>query len=99
MCPAWRWINHDNPTRLKWCAIYPEHQAHVHETVYDRVGIVYDEHMTFYNNAGEMVAYVCPIAAGHLPEEGAKASLASWRYILSRYSNQAQFEEFFRDAI
>lgn len=88
-----QWL--ENPSRFKWCAIFPEHQSHVHITPYDRIEILHDRDVAFYDKAGEMVAYVCPYTESGLPDEEVERALAEWRDLVSKHNNQQNLDDFF----
>jgi hypothetical protein len=87
----------DNPTRLRWCAIFPEHQGHIHETAYDDIETHHERDVAFYRD-GEMVAYVCPYEEGPLPLDAVREALGKWRAILAQYNNAELFEDFLDNA-
>ena len=83
------------PKRLRWCAIFPEHQGHVHETRYTRVEVIHGRDIAFYQG-GAMVAYVVPYEEGLLPVDGVREALVEWRALFTKHDNTANFAEFLR---
>lgn len=87
-----------DPERIRWCAIYPEHQGHVHETEYDEVTIEHNRDVAFYKD-GVMVAYVCPYEESGLPDEEVRDALTGWWRLLQLPWNEERLETFMRQAI
>jgi hypothetical protein len=86
-----------NPTRLRWCAIFPEDQHHIHETQYDRVEIVHNRDLSFYTD-GEITAYVTTYQECTLPVDEVREELENWCALLSKHDNATYFAEFLRNA-
>jgi hypothetical protein len=87
-----------DPTRLRWCAAFPDHQGHIHETLYDKVALVVRGRDVAFHLKGEMVAYVCPIVEGGLPVDDVRDTLAEWQSLLSKHNNVEQFADFLENA-
>jgi hypothetical protein len=85
------------PRRLRWCAIFPEHQGHIHETRYTRTEIYHGRDIAFHQGR-VMVAYVCSYEEGPLPVEEVREALARWRDLLGKHGNVAEFAEFLAEA-
>jgi len=88
----------DNPPRLRWCAIYPEHQSHVHEMEYDEVAFSVGTRDIDFRKGGKTVMYVCPYEESGLSLDGTATILAQWRGQLATFNNEEQFKEFFDEA-
>lgn len=86
-----------NPPRLRWCAVFPEHQGHVHELAYDTVQAE-GAGVSFRNKSGGLVGYIGPYDDSPLEEGPTKELLQRWRAGLAKFSNQADFEQFFNEA-
>lgn len=81
------------PPRLRWCAPFPEHDGHVHETHYGRAALeVGGRDIGFYEN-GEMIMYVCPIEESGEDINAYRNTLLEWRNLLDKYNNAAEFAE------
>lgn len=87
-----------NPTRLRWCAIFPEHQGHVHETRYDKAVLDNGGRDVLLYRGGALVATVVPAMEATLSTDDVRDALVRWRARLAVPGNQAQFEEFFEEA-
>ncbi|WP_442510558.1 hypothetical protein SH528x_002183 [Novipirellula sp. SH528] len=83
-----------DPKRLRWCAIFPEHQGHVHELRYTRTDMMNDGRDIAFYRGPDLVAGVVPYEEGDLETDEVRAALAAWRDQLGRYDNVAQFAEF-----
>ncbi|BAM04431.1 hypothetical protein PSMK_22720 [Phycisphaera mikurensis NBRC 102666] len=92
-----RWL--DDPQRVRWCAIFPEHQGHVHEAPYDELVIEAGGLGVGLRRDGKRAGYICPIIESGLDHDEAVAALAEWRHLLARHNNQQQHEQFLDDAI
>lgn len=86
-----------DPSRLRWCAVFPEHQSHVHELEYDKVDVVHDRDLSFTRN-GEIVAYVAPYQEAETDLDEIQATLADWRADLAIAANAEEFARFFETA-
>ena len=89
-----RWL--DNPKRLRWCPIFPEHQGHIHETEYDEVINDYDRDLSF-KLKGKQVLSICPYEESGLNSEDVVEALARWRALVGAYNNAENFREFFEE--
>lgn len=87
-----------NPSRIRWCAVFPQHQGHVHETEYDKVRIVHDRDIGFYKDGG-LVAYVCPYEESGLPDEDVRDVLAKWSVLVGHPWNKGRLKEFIEMAM
>lgn len=85
----------EEPKRLRWCAIFPEHQSHVHEVPYDAAVFEAGGRDIAFMRGGKIVMYVCPYEESTLDLEPARDGLAEWRGMLARHTNAAKFKEFF----
>ena len=85
----------EDPKRLRWCAIFPEHQSHVHEVPYDAAVFEAGGRDIAFMRDGKIVMYVCPYEESTLDLDSARNGLAEWRGMLARYTNVAKFKEFF----
>lgn len=92
-----QWL--ENPTRIRWCAIFPQHQGHVHDTEYNRVAIVNDLYLVFYDAAGEMEMCIGPYEEAARNTDEIREALANWRQTLSLNNNTEQFKRFLEDAV
>jgi hypothetical protein len=89
----------ENPTRILWCAIFPEHQGHVHENEYHRCETKWDRDVLFYNEADEMVMAVYPYReAARLDPEEVCQVFADWKQMLSLHNNKQKLADFIEDA-
>ena len=81
------------PTRLRWCAVFPEHDGHFHETHYDNAALVAGgRDVAFY--AGErLIVHVCPYEESGGNLNVLRDTLIEWRNLLDKYNNTAKFEE------
>ena len=86
-----------DPTRLRWCAIFPQHQGHIHETEYDEIKVIHDRDIAFYHK-GEMTFYVCPYEESEEDLDAIRDALGAWRVLLGKYTNVDQFADFLRNA-
>ena len=82
------------PKRLRWCAIFPEHQSHVHETRYSRVVLDNDGRDVLLYQGSKLVAGIVPYIESGLDPDDVRDALVRWRDLLGKYNNKAQFEEF-----
>ena len=85
----------EEPKRLRWCAIFPEHQGHVHEVAYDEAVFEAEGRDIAFMRGEDIVMYVCPYEESTLDLEPARDGLAEWRGMLARHTNVAKFKEFF----
>ena len=85
--------------RIKWCAIFPEHQGHVHEFEYNRVTLFNDGRDVAFYAGKKMVAYICPYEEGGLPLDDVREVLAEWQRLMSLPNIAEEFELFFEEAI
>ena len=86
------------PNRLRWCAIFPEHQGHVHETEYHTVKFVNGERDIAFYRDGRIFFYIAPYIESPLDENEVREALAKWRDRLGRYNNAEQFADFLKEA-
>lgn len=93
MLAAARWDT--NPKRLRWCAVYPEDQHHVHEVFFTKTVVEYDRDIALYDKAGGMVAYICPVAESPLDLTAATALLKEWQAAMALPHNKKEFDDFF----
>ena len=87
-----------NPLRLRWCAIFPEHQSHIHELYYTRVASFNNGRDIHFFQYGKKVSGVVPYEEGTLPVDEVRAALGAWRRILAYGKNHAEFTQFFAKA-
>lgn len=87
-----------NPPRLRWCAIFPEHQSHIHELHYTRVAFCNDGRDILFYQYDKIVAGVVPYEEGTLPVDEVRAALARWQGLLAVEGNEANFNEFLATA-
>jgi len=87
-----------NPTCLRWCAVFPEHQGHVHETSYSEVRLENDGRDIAFFEDGRMVAYVVPYEESGHEVDAMRENLGEWQYLVSRYKNAVLFAEFLETA-
>lgn len=93
---AVRWYK--KPLRIRWCAIFPEHQGHVHENEYDRVEVYRERDVAFYDADGRMTISVCPYEyAAKLDPDVVLRALTEWRQTLALHNNVEQFRQFFEE--
>lgn len=52
----------DNPNRLRWVSLFPEHQGHVHETPYDKLTEEAGGLGVALRQKGKVVGYITTIA-------------------------------------
>ena len=90
------WQTH--PTRLRWCAIFPEHQGHIHETRFDRNEFNAGGRDIGFYRGDQMVAYVCPYEESGLDFDEVREALSRWRAVLVAHGNVADFTEFLAEA-
>lgn len=91
-----QWLT--RPARLRWCAVFPEHQGHVHETAYDRLIAHHGRDVALMKD-GVMVGYLCPPEESDLVVEEVQDRWADWQARLAIEGNQAELEEFLTEAI
>ena len=86
-----------NPTRLRWCAVFPDDQHHVHETKYDEAKQLNGGRDVAFYHSGSMVAYACPYeeSGGQLDEM--RDALGEWRALLKQ-DGGARFTTFLQEA-
>jgi len=89
------WLH--NPTRLRWCAVFPEDQHHIHEVPYDRAVVVHDRDIAFYRG-GRLIMYITPYEETEEDIESMRENLRDWQYQLTRFNNAEQFAEFLKTA-
>jgi len=86
------------PIRLRWCAIFPEHQGHIHETPYNKVRLINKgRDIAFYRDE-EIVLYVAPYEESGLDLGPVIETFADWQQQLRRFNNEEQFAEFLETA-
>jgi hypothetical protein len=83
------------PSRLRWCALFPEHQGHIHETPYTRITLVAGDRDIAFWQGKRMIAYIAPFEESGLSLDSVVAVLAKWRAYLNENDNAVQFENFF----
>ena len=88
-------VMREDPKRLRWCAIFPEHQSHVHEVAYDEAVFEAGGRDIAFMRDGNIAMYVCPYEESTIDLEPARDGLAAWRGMLARHTNAAKFKEFF----
>lgn len=86
----------ENPRRLRWCAIFPEHQSHVHDTTYDAPEDQDARGLVFYAK-GRVVLTIMLMEKANVPENYFEG-LEEWRRILAVEGNESQFAGFFDEA-
>ena len=64
-----RWL--DNPPRVRWCSIFPQHQGHVHEAEYDELVIESGGLGVGLRRSGHRAGYICPIRESGLDYDDA----------------------------
>ena len=85
------------PKRLRWCAIFPQHQGHVHELRYTRA--THDARCFTFYHGPQLVAEIMPYAEQReLPHQEVRDALDRWRTLLARNGNAAEFAGFIKDA-
>lgn len=89
---AARWDT--GPKRLRWCAVYPEDQHHIHQTEYARTGVEYDRDILLYGKDDNIIASIVPLAEQNDIVDG-PATLAAWQAALALPHNAREFEDFF----
>lgn len=87
------------PGVMRWCAIFPEHQGHVHEAKFDRLTLEANGRDVALWQGERLASYVCPIDDGFLESDGPLASFAKWRHQLSLYNNKTNLDRFMTNAI
>jgi hypothetical protein len=85
-----------NPDLLRWCAIFPEDQHHVHRTEVDSIETHHDRDIAIHQD-GVMVAYICPYEESGLEEGPILEALAEWRALLAKPNPAKQFKRFLED--
>lgn len=85
------------PSRLRWCAVFPEHQSHVHETLYDKASVVHDRDVSFSRD-GVLVAYVTPYIEAQTDLDDLQEALGEWKAQLAVGANTEEFADFFENA-
>lgn len=86
------------PRRLRWCAIFPEHQGHLHETEYDEVKLVNDgRDLLFYEN-GNLKFGIVPYEESCEDIHAIRNALQKWQALLKVGNNKAEFEDFLTTA-
>lgn len=90
---ALTWLT--KPTRLKWCAVYPTDQHHIHTLPYTGAALVAGgRDIAVYGGRKIMVAYICPFQESGLDEGKSKDILIHWRDLMAG-ANQEAFDQFF----
>ena len=84
--------------RTRWCAVFPEHQGHIHETEYDRAVFVNNGRDVAFYRGEVMVLYVCPYEESGGDLSAMHDNLIEWRRLLGLYNNAEQFAEFLAEA-
>ena len=84
-----------SPTRLRWCAVFPEHQGHVHETAYDRAELVAGGRDVAFYRGDHLVLYVCPYAEAEHEIADMRELWDEWTFKLGQFNNAERFDEFF----
>ena len=88
-----------NPTRLRWCAIFPEDQHHIHETAYDEAQFDNDGRDILFYRASVLVVSVVPYEEGPLDVGEVRDALAEWQTFLDKYDEtREEFAHFLRTA-
>ncbi len=87
-------VDGGTPKRLKWCAVYPTDQHHVHSTKYTTVALAAGGRDVVFTDGGQMIAYMTPIVESNLGD-GARNLHDAWVNTLSVVGNQKQFDDFF----
>jgi hypothetical protein len=82
-----------NPPRLRWCAVFPEHDGHIHESEYEEARLEASGRDIAFYAEGKLFLYVCPYEESGKDLRAYRDTLAEWRDLLSRYDNARKFEE------
>ena len=86
------------PLMLRWCAVFPEHQGHIHETYYNNVRLVADGRDIGFYLEDELVLYVCPYEESGEDINAYRDTFIAWQAGLREYNNEAQFDDFLKTA-
>jgi len=78
-----RWLK--KPNRLMWCALWPEHQGHVHELRYTRTEVIATRGQITLHNDAELLATIKPYQQGTLPLNEVSEALVNWKAIEHQY--------------
>ena len=95
---AWAdWLVERDRKMLRWCAVFPESQANIHHTIYDKVE-VRGQYLLLLDAAGTMVAGVGPAAEFDVPQQDWAVQWATWQSLLAEGDVAERMEHFFRTA-
>jgi hypothetical protein len=87
------------PTRLRWVAIFPEHQGHIHELGYTEATLDNDGRDVLFYRGAELVATVVPyVEAGLLDIGEVRLALAEWQSGVTENGNEEALAEFLATA-
>jgi len=86
------------PKRVRWCAIHPVDQHHVHDTEYDTAKVHHGRDVAFMEG-DRIKAYVCPVEESGLVFDDVREALAEWRALLAVEGNPREFQHFFDEAL
>ncbi|MBU0847694.1 hypothetical protein KKH23_10950, partial [Patescibacteria group bacterium] len=89
------WREDEEGTYLRWCAIFPEHQGHIHHLYYDKAVLDNDGRDILFYRGGELVAGVVPYIESNLPADDVHEALARWKDAVAQ---DMYFDEFLAEA-
>jgi hypothetical protein len=89
---AVQWL--ENPKRLKWSAIFPEHQGHIHRFEYDRVEIDWDRDVRLLDKDSKTLVGITVADESPMDADVVKSGAAEWQRMLSLHNNREQQAEF-----
>lgn len=88
-----------HPNRVRWCGLFPEHQSHVHETLYDKAKVEAGGLGVGLYRGKQLVGYLTTIEESGLDTDTTRDAWAEWQHMVSLHNNAVEFEDFLKEAI
>lgn len=83
---------------MRWSAIFPEHQGHVHGLYFDKAELSPSGRDVLFYKEGKLIGSVVPYEEGPIPIDEVEEALVEWKALMDYPGKAEEFAYFLRTA-